>query len=412
VSDVDADIRRAAGWLEEHAEQATDVLEDRQRDEVPEFFEGLDPVMAQAARTSTVANLRALAEGLGHGRALPDQLPPGAIEEALLAATEGLPWVALLRTYTIGHASVWEQLSTEVESWGLPEARRAEVLRVLSRYLFGYVDQVTGELADVYQAERDRVLRTQERRRTALVRELLAGMPVSEDQLGYRLRVDHLGVVAWGGEAEAVATQLAQELGCALLVAPGAGRSIWAWLGGRSRIDAAAERKLARFVPPDGTFLACGDVASGAEGFARTHRQALQAYRVAVVGGAPVTLYDDVALEALVVQDERLAREFAARELGPLAGPDARTAKLRATLRAYFSLGQNASAAGALLGVHERTIAYRLTTVEERIGRPIARRRDELALALRIYALLEPEADDGHAADAAASAAGSRDDRA
>ena len=38
-----------------------------------------------------------------------------------------------------------------------------------------------------------------------------------------------------------------------------------------------------------------------------------------MIGGAPVTRYDDVALEALVVQDERLAREFVARELGPLA---------------------------------------------------------------------------------------------
>jgi hypothetical protein len=32
-----------------------------------------------------------------------------------------------------------------------------------------------------------------------------------------------------------------------------------------------------------------------------------------VIGGAPVTRYDDVALEALIVQDERLAREFVAR---------------------------------------------------------------------------------------------------
>jgi hypothetical protein len=161
VSDVDADIRRAAGWLEEHAEEATDVLQDRVRDAVPEFFADVDPVMAEATRASVAANLRTVAHGLGHGRALPDQLPPGAVDEALLAANEGLPWVALLRTYTIGHASVWEQLSAEVERWGLAEARRAELLRVLSRYLFGYVDQVTGELADVYQAERDRVLRTQ-----------------------------------------------------------------------------------------------------------------------------------------------------------------------------------------------------------------------------------------------------------
>jgi len=136
-------------------------------------------------------------------------------------------------------------------------------------------------------------------------------------------------------------------------------------------------------------FPACGDVSFGEAGFVQTHREALQAYRVAVIGGAPLTRYDDVALEALVVQDERLAKDFVARELGPLAAPDGKAARLRATLRAYFRLGQNASAAGALLKVHERTVGYRLATIEERIGRPIARRRDELGLALRIHALIE-----------------------
>jgi hypothetical protein len=233
-------------------------------------------------------------------------------------------------------------------------------------------------------------------------------MPVSEEELGYRLRVDHIGVVAWGRNPEAGATQLAQALGCALLIAPGGGGSLWAWLGGRPRIEAAAARVTEQFSPPAGTFLACGDVAFGEEGFVQTHREALHAYRVAVIGGASVTRYDDVALEALVVQDERLAREFVARELGPLAAPDDKTARLRATLRAYFSLGQNASAAGALLKVHERTVGYRLATIEERIGRPIARRRDELGLALRIHALIESESDTGGKDEQAAPTPGER----
>jgi len=393
VGYVDADIRQLAAWLDSNVQEVTDVVDDRLHEEVPEYFEGIDPGMADVERASIVANLRAVAHGLGHGRALPDRLPLGAVDEALLAASEGLPWAALLRTYAIGHASLFELMCVQVERLGLPDARRVEALRVLSRYLFAYVDQVTGQLAEVYQAERDRLLRSQERRRASLTRELLAGMPVSEEELGYRLRVDHIGVVAWGQNPEAGATQIARQLGCALLITPGGGRSVWAWLGGRPRVEAAAARALDRFSPPEGTFLACGEVAFGEQGFVQTHRQALQAYKVAMIGGAPVTRYDDVALEALVVQDERLAREFVARELGPLAAPDAKTARLRATLRAYFSLGQNASAAGALLKVHERTVGYRLATIEERIGRPLTRRRDELGLALRIHALIESDSD-------------------
>ena len=404
MGDVGADIRQLAAWLDDSAQSVTDVVDQRLHDEVPEYFDGIDPGMADVERASIVANLRAVAHGLGHGRAMPDRLPPGAVDEALLAAGEGLPWAALLRTYSIGHASLWEQMSAEVERRGLPDARRVEVLRVLSRYLFAYVDQVTGELAEVYQTERDRLLRSQERRRASLTRELLAGMPVSEEELGYRLRVDHIGVIAWGRNPEAGATQLAQELGCASLIAGGGGRSVWVWLGGRPRIGPAAARALERFSPPEGTFLACGDVAYGEHGFVQSHRQALQAYRVAIIGGAPMTRYDDVALEALVVQDERLARDFVARELGPLAAPDAKTARLRETLRAYFSLGQNASAAGALLKVHERTVGYRLASIEERIGHPITRRRDELGLALRIHALIEADSEVAIEDEPAASA--------
>ena len=97
-----------------------------------------------------------------------------------------------------------------------------------------------------------------------------------------------------------------------------------------------------------------------------------------------MTTFADVALLALTLQDPTLAREFVRCELGPLAGDDTRSQLLRETLRAYFDAGQNAAAAAAALGVHERTVTYRLRSIEERLGRPLRTRRDELGVALRL----------------------------
>jgi DNA-binding PucR family transcriptional regulator len=101
-----------------------------------------------------------------------------------------------------------------------------------------------------------------------------------------------------------------------------------------------------------------------------------------------VTHYDEVALEALLGQDERRAREFAHRELVGLDGGDERSRRLRETLQAYFGSGQNAAAAAARLGVHDQTVSYRLRTIEERLGRPVTARRAELDVALRLMELL------------------------
>jgi DNA-binding PucR family transcriptional regulator len=65
-----------------------------------------------------------------------------------------------------------------------------------------------------------------------------------------------------------------------------------------------------------------------------------------------------------------------------------RSETLRATLAAYFGSGQNAASAAALLGVHERTIANRLRAIEAQAGRPVATRRAELEMALRLRDLL------------------------
>ena len=114
------------------------------------------------------------------------------------------------------------------------------------------------------------------------------------------------------------------------------------------------------------------------------------AERLAAVSGAPVTLFGDVALEAFALGDETLARRFAERQLGPLADDKPRTAALWETLEASFDAGNRAPAAAAELGVHERTVSYRIRATEEKLGRYLIECQDELALALRLRNLFGP----------------------
>ena len=86
----------------------------------------------------------------------------------------------------------------------------------------------------------------------------------------------------------------------------------------------------------------------------------------------------------LAGQDPQRARAFVGRELRGIDGDDARSQRLRETLRAYFAAHQNAAAAAAALGIHEQTVAQRLRAVEQRTGRSVAARRAELDTALRL----------------------------
>jgi len=136
--------------------------------------------------------------------------------------------------------------------------------------------------------------------------------------------------------------------------------------------------------------MALGIDYPGRDGFRRTHRQALAAYRAALRFDRPLVHYRDIALEFLASRDEEAAREFIAAELRGLAGNDARSRRLRTTLLAYFGAGQNARQAARMLRIHHQTVAARLKAAEERIGYPVARRRLELETALRLARYLGP----------------------
>jgi DNA-binding PucR family transcriptional regulator len=118
--------------------------------------------------------------------------------------------------------------------------------------------------------------------------------------------------------------------------------------------------------------------------------QAREAQRVARLAAspAPVTSYRSVALASALCADVEVARRFSRAELGPLDAPTPAAARLRETLTAYFEEGNSPVRAARRLGVHEKTVVYRVRKAEAALGHAVADRRAELELALRVRLLL------------------------
>jgi PucR C-terminal helix-turn-helix domain/GGDEF-like domain len=379
-------VDTVAQAVRRHEDDLVERMLERFGTDVPDSGVGDDPDMAAALRHSAYANLRA---GLAHmgrrGPPLPAGPPSDAIAGARISAQAGVPLAAVLQSYRIGQSVVWDAILQAVCALDDLDAKaRSEVLRVCTQYSFAYVDTITPFVTNEYTRERDRLLRGREQRRVQLVRDVLDGGEVDSGDLGYDLEMTHRAAVAWGAGAEAELVRFAGRLRALLLVVSVSGQTVWGWLGAGAVADDRALRAAVGDWPGG---LAFGRAASGPDGFRTSHREARAAHRVGAATGDAVTHFDEVALETLMLADERAARAFVAAELSSLdAGRDG--IKLRETLSAYFACGFNASAAASLLNVNDRTVAYRLNTIEQLLGRPVRARQAELQAAIRLERVL------------------------
>jgi hypothetical protein len=345
-----------------------------------------EPDVLAAIRESARANLRTALDALLRDRRPPAHLPTGAVEEARAAARAGVSLDALAHTYRVGHAVVWDAFIEEVERLDLDRDSRAEILRLLSRFTFAYIESVVPAVTREYESERGRLERRHEQVRFDLVMSVLEGSNIDARRLGYDLELDHLGLVGWGTSPAAGIHALAGLLERPLLCVEVGDRTAWGWIGGREPLAADDREKIARLRLPPGAALAYGEAAPGAPGFRLTHRQAQRAWRIACRSDRALVGFADVALESLLVADEEAAREFVQRELDFITRAK-EAPKLRDTLVAYCESGFNAAAAAARLGVNDRTVAYRIRLLEQLLDAPLASRRVEIEVALRLERL-------------------------
>jgi sugar diacid utilization regulator len=317
-------------------------------------------------------------------------IPAEVISQARRAARIGVSLDTVIRQYVVAY--------TLVETFIVEEADRSDLsgqggpLRGILGVRASLIDRLLRGITSAYGDELQQAERSPERRRAERVQALLAGADLDTAELGYDLDQWHLGVIATGTGGGDAVRGLAAEVDRRLLSVSHGEGTVWAWLGGRSRLTATdIERVLSGNEPAVGVVLAVGEPAQGIDGWRLTHRQAQAALLVALRTPKPqrLTRYADVALLASALRDEVLAKSLIEIFLSPLDNQRDGGAVSRETLHAYFAAGHNVKVAAAALGVERRTVAYRLQKVEECLGRRLDTHHAELEVALRLDVLHE-----------------------
>jgi hypothetical protein len=380
-------IKELVAALLEQTDDVIDAVMAQMRAAVPELYVSDDPAYLDTQKEHSDGVLRALWNAVSHGDDAPRIPEESGLRETELMARLGIGLDVVELGYREWHRVVWEYAVQTAQDVIEDPRERAAALAEVSTYLYAWVENTLPQMAAAWERGRHTLWVDRERRKSSTIQAIIAGKrPPPEEIDGYVLATKHVCVIAWGRDPHGALTTLGATRRNRTLEMLGLGSDVWTWLA----VDDEITARLAAFIPEAGTRIAIGRVEEGPEGFRRTALQAQAAYEVGVLERNPVVRHEDVAIVALALRDPERAKEFVTDELGALASDDPRSALMRETLRAYFSSGANAAAAGARLGVHDRTVAYRLQTVERNLlaGRSINTRRDELDLALRLHRLL------------------------
>lgn len=361
-----------------------------------------DDIIEKLLDASIEENVATLLHVFEHGTA-PDTVdaPAAATAYAKRLAQRGVPIIALIRAYRVGHGRFLGRCVEEIAARELPAELTTAVTARMVEVSFRYIDRVSEQVISTYQQERDRWLLTQTAARAARVRALLASEPVdidaTESSLGYPLRQYHLGVVAWvPGETQAeeglarlerLASSAVRKLGSRRrpLFVPRDEALAWIWLP--LGTDTTSPRKSLSDAFDNGDAsarIAVGEPGYGVDGFRRTHLEAARAQDLALAAqpGDRVTSFAEVGAVALICADVPAARSWVWATLADLAIDDEQHARLRDTLQVFLSTGSYTATAERMV-LHKNSVQYRIRKAEQALGAPIDNRHADLELALR-----------------------------
>ena len=361
-----------------------------------------DDIVEKLLDASIEENVATLLHVFEHGSP-PDDIgaPAAAVEYARRLAQRGVPIIALIRAYRVGHGRFLSRCIDELGARSQDASLTAAVTSRMADVSFRYIDRVSEEVISAYQHERDNWLLTQTAVRAARVRVLLGGQPIdidaTESALGYRLRQRHIGLIAWvtdtprGSEG---LTRLDQLASAAARVLGSPGRPLfvprdetlaWIWLAASGDMVVSGEALAKAFDNGDSSVrIVAGEPGYGLDGFRLTHQQAVRTQDLALAAkpGSRLTTFANVGAVALICADMSAARSWVWGMLADLALDDEPHARLRETLQVFLSTGSYTTTAERLV-LHKNSVQYRIRKAEDALGGPIGDRGADLELALR-----------------------------
>jgi DNA-binding PucR family transcriptional regulator len=366
-----------------------------------------DTQLLQLLRDSLEANIETVFSAARHGIPIENlEAPTAALEHARRLAQRGVSMNVLVRAYRFGHKAVLEEARDELRRSGLESKLSLDILGQVAEVTFGYVDWITDQVVDTYQAEHDRWMENRNSLRTLRVREILDGGEIDVDamsaEIRYPLNRTHVAAVVWcagrgaGNELsrmEKFVHQLGEAIGAETrpLFIPLDRTTGWVWIPLTAATAADSREGIFAFAEaqPDAPWIAIGDPVAHLEGFRHSHWQAQRVHAVAVTLGydAPRMMAASdpgLLMAGLLGGNVASAASWVWQVLGPLASRTESDERLRETLRVFLGAGSSFKAAAHELHLHFNTVKYRVQRALERRGRPLTDDRLDVEVALAL----------------------------
>jgi hypothetical protein len=320
------------------------------------------------------------------------EIPPEAVVHIHDLVHRRVPQVDQLAAIRLSYATLADWLMEACRGLVEPDAL-ADQLHLISRSLLFFLDTLSVDVTQAYQAEHKRYNESPMAHRDEALRLVLESEPEDIDIISGRLRYElsgrhHIAIVLTRSEpcvddsllVTARRILRSYRVDQMLLVADGRS-ALWGWGNSRSPIP---ERTGLEETP--GISVTFGTPDKGVAGFRQTHSQALAAQRtVEFLGQDSCTphYFSDLHLFTLLDPDHQKIDDFVRSELRNLADAGAAIAELRVTLAIYLD-NHSPQATATRMHISRNTVAYRLRRIEELLHHPISERQTEMRLALSL----------------------------